>query len=553
MRLIMKKYKYTGIFLATSLLLMVLGCSKIFDVKPSEVTDISDNYNNFPQTRISLMGGNSALLRTVAPQMVVYNEARGDLLMATSSAGPDIIALDNQDVDASNIFVDPRPWYMIIMNCNDELSKLHGAIKNDPINFTAHDSLICYWETYATRAWCYLQLARMYKQVPYYRTTITSVGNLNYTMMTKEQLADTLLFDLNQFRNDVIVGGGMGNLANADAKTNRLRMTNYAVAMLKGECYMIKQDWPNANRNFREVIRNDLPVDGSTGAKLKNRITGSYFNKSAWTNIFDIPAFPSTEQTYVYLVSAGYDTKEKTNYLYNLFTPGAPAFNNIQPYQLQPSDYAITNWRSQRNYTIQNGKAVYDVGDLYRGYGASYRASYLTISSNNAISYAGYYVNKFRSNIASILLFRDAEVNLKWAEAINRVGYPDSAINIINPQNVSLTTYQTPFKSMIGIRGRVAVDSIAPIPNTLPLDERILRVENAIVDEYALECAFEGIRWQTLVRIAERRNDPAFLADKVARKYSDPAKAAAIRAKLMDPNNWYLTFPIDKLPTKYNF
>ena len=55
-----------------------------------------------------------------------------------------------------------------------------------------------------------------------------------------------------------------------------------------------------------------------------------------------------------------------------------------------------------------------------------------------------------------------------------------------------------------------------------------------------MELAFEGKRWFDLVRIAERRNDPAYLANKVAAKFSDPARAEMIRNKLMDPNNWYL-------------
>lgn len=40
-------------------------------------------------------------------------------------------------------------------------------------------------------------------------------------------------------------------------------------------------------------------------------------------------------------------------------------------------------------------------------------------------------------------------------------------------------------------------------------------VENMSIDEAGLELAFEGRRWSDLLRFALRRNDPAFLADKV--------------------------------------
>jgi hypothetical protein len=55
-----------------------------------------------------------------------------------------------------------------------------------------------------------------------------------------------------------------------------------------------------------------------------------------------------------------------------------------------------------------------------------------------------------------------------------------------------------------------------------------------------LELAFEGKRWFDLMRVARRRNDPMYLANKVAAKFSDPVQAEAIRNKLSNMQNWYL-------------
>jgi hypothetical protein len=59
-----------------------------------------------------------------------------------------------------------------------------------------------------------------------------------------------------------------------------------------------------------------------------------------------------------------------------------------------------------------------------------------------------------------------------------------------------------------------------------------------------LENGFEGTRWADLMRVALRRNDPAFLADKVYAKLlkDGTPNAAAVRAKLMNKANWYLPF-----------
>ena len=74
-------------------------------------------------------------------------------------------------------------------------------------------------------------------------------------------------------------------------------------------------------------------------------------------------------------------------------------------------------------------------------------------------------------------------------------------------------------------------------------EEVIEAVENLIIDEMALETAFEGSRFFDLMRVALRRQDPSFLAKKVANRkgYED----AALLNRLQNPSNWYF-----KLPTR---
>ena len=91
--------------------------------------------------------------------------------------------------------------------------------------------------------------------------------------------------------------------------------------------------------------------------------------------------------------------------------------------------------------------------------------------------------------------------------------------------------------------------------------QAIEAIENLIVDELALESAFEGNRFTDLVRVAERRGDKGaeWLALKIAlrdRRYNklkdDPsvredqinaAKASALYQKLLNKSNWYFSLP----------
>ena len=162
-------------------------------------------------------------------------------------------------------------------------------------------------------------------------------------------------------------------------------------------------------------------------------------------------------------------------------------------------------------------------------------------------------------------------VYLRYAEALNRAGYPQSAFTILK-----YGIYDKVLKDRVdtvelkqagdlvffdpeifryeegrysGIHSLGSGDSHANAFYTLPQPTEKLNtrqdtvayqiplVEDMIITEMALEGAFEGNRFNDLMRVALRRNDPAYLADPVSRR--NPA-SAALRQKLMDPKNWYL-------------
>ena len=70
-------------------------------------------------------------------------------------------------------------------------------------------------------------------------------------------------------------------------------------------------------------------------------------------------------------------------------------------------------------------------------------------------------------------------------------------------------------------------------------------VEDLIINEDGLEFAFEGTRFYDLMRVALRRNDPSYLADRIyGRRGTDHTAEmkSLIGVDLNNKANWYLNW-----------
>jgi hypothetical protein len=97
----------------------------------------------------------------------------------------------------------------------------------------------------------------------------------------------------------------------------------------------------------------------------------------------------------------------------------------------------------------------------------------------------------------------------------------------------------TRFTTLKDINGNDSiVTSTDPADLAAAKSDSILFVENSISDELALETALEGNRFHDLMRISRHRNDPTYLAKKVAAKH--PNNYNHYLNLLSDPQKWYL-------------
>lgn len=245
-------------------------------------------------------------------------------------------------------------------------------------------------------------------------------------------------------------------------------------------------------------------------------------------------------------------------------------------YQLRASSACRNIFESQQ-YTI-NLMAVPVSGDLRgRGITTDYGSYILRAADNDSEELTEAYVTKFNKLNASgsyyVPLSRAAKVYLRYAEAINRLGlhtmamavlkYGLNANVLINTNLISKnepiadfpftdfgqvnTTIASTFNSNGPLHSRGSGDADMNASYSIDIStgvDSLTDVENKIMTEYVLECAFEGGRFHDLMRISQYRQSPQYLATHVASKLAAVNGSSRSYSEwvawLSDRRNWYL-------------
>jgi hypothetical protein len=134
-------------------------------------------------------------------------------------------------------------------------------------------------------------------------------------------------------------------------------------------------------------------------------------------------------------------------------------------------------------------------------------------------------------NDACFLLYRTLPFYNVVMEIMNNMGMPYQALRHINGGDAG-SHAQSP-------REVAACMPFKLDPNG---DEPIKQVNAFILEEMAMEGAFEGLRWFDLVRFSKRPGYETWLADLVSQKYDDLIEREAVKSKLKDRNYWHFPY-----------
>ncbi|MDX2430003.1 MAG: RagB/SusD family nutrient uptake outer membrane protein, partial [Bacteroides sp.] len=458
--------------------------------------------------------GAMVTLQDIMPQLIMLDGLRSDQMDVTPNAGMYLREINNHTYTPANPLTDASELYKVIVDMNEVMLYLPKVAENDR-NFDPYIEYYFRGALIGMRSWAYLNIVRLYNEAAYIPDNLASLPeNLEQLILNKDDLLDTLINQITPYIHDDSDG--------SEKEEFRLDYFVNTKALL-GEIYLEKNDYANAATYLKlacESYGNFAPL---------YKVDKSY-KDAAWSTIF-----MSAESAFLENISTlPFNSREDQN------NPLASWMGHDFQYLVKPTEIMVDSFKAQI-------PPAGDVGDFYRGLGVTFGQDSLFQGRDTLFEY---YITKYAIVQADpfgtdIILSRAADLHLMLCEAYNRMGDEvsqgyalmllNAGVNKINPKPPEFSKW----RSNIGIRGRVYLTS-NEVAEEIIGEERTLIIEDLIMDERSLELAYEGKRFSDLVRVAERRGDPKYLADKVAAKFEGTAEYDAVHARMMNPDNWYL-------------
>lgn len=543
--------KYTPLFFALiAFILINTACEKMLDTDSEKIVLEPDHKLDSPDEIIYSMIGILSQLEKLSESYVLLGELRGDLMDASATADPAIREIYEFSVTSGNKYNNIENYYSIINDCNYLIQKIDTSIES-------HAEKVMYREfaaAKAIRAWTYIQMVLNYGTVQYIEEPILDVADAakDYPEYSMDELAPVLVAELEPFKDIPAVESiSLGE----DITTRNLF---FPVRFLLGDLYLWMGDYEQAAKEYHDLMQNQSRVITDTYRSEWDVINGvfvDYFDY--WSDIFDL-VDGDNEQISMLARSTEYGA-------------GAP-MDSITIYkQVLPSSVAIANWKKQVYFHSASAPNPGDLREVSsyttepRQYYDQETALFYELDEGVILKF----LNMSTETSSAVQVYRNGLLYLRFAEAVNRAGKPNAAFAVLkygmnritfesdsivpvkekysNPADSVFFPYlnftDPRFNDNIGVHsrgcGNTQFDNDYRIPSLASSGDSILYVEDLIMEELALETAFEGNRFHDLMRIALRRNSPSYLADKVSEKY-DEALKASIRTLLSDPSGWYI-------------
>lgn len=604
----MKKTSIIGITLSLVLCLVATSCADMFDIESSRVSiDHNDRLKSTADSVYSTIGL-VHLMQQVADRYVLLGEVRGDLLDVNESTKTSLRNLANFNFDDDNEYLQVRDYYAIINNCNYIIANMDTTLRsNNRLVMTdeyAAAVSVRAW-TYLQLAVNYGKVPFYTNPITTVAESEKDYPLYDVKQIAAELVPELRLFA--DYKMPAWTEVTVGMAKDAKILFPPIRPLIAEFELWSGQYMEASKDyyeWLTNNKEYtmqidaaHEIIYGLVPL-GDMQVDIRRMGGMTTIGNSTWDyqnflsrttcgyGLEAINALPmeasSEDGTVSEIGNLFYSGGESMPQL-----TGSAAWRSLgtsQPFIKGPADRTES---TDLSYAVQM-----DHGDS-RNEAVTERVS------SDEMEYE--YINKFvhSRTLADdgvnytvvtnyIILNRRALVYLRAAEAFNCLAaqmsdtetitfgsdivldrnkvalaafdFLKDGFNILFPKGDTQASDLRPYCLGVHSRGcgdvyldtalyvvsNVNVAEYAGKDTTaIAFNDTIDFIEDKIIDELALETAFEGNRFGDLIRFANHKSErgqdgPAFLAGKVAGRKGGSQRDENLYNKLLDTTNWYL-------------
>lgn len=455
--------------------LTVLGSSCV-DTEIDDALDYDDTYTNMEDADKHIIGVYSKFME-LAEQMVVLNEVRGDLMTITDNSSTYLQEVDAGVDDADNPYLLPTKYYAVINECNDCLSNFDKMLAHHDLSEDEYAER--YSDIAALRTYVYLQAAAQWGKVPYITEPIVTTDDMQAALQTAPwydidallpKLIETMegLPYLEPYEESPLVINTVSSTTGTSTSVDGQLLYYYFVhkKLLLADLYLWNGDYRKAATLYKEFMDQDsnlaetanyqrykctssstIAVEGAYGTYyqayfLRYQNPNVNANFTSWPNMFS-DQMSTTAAGYEWVWTITYPTGDQPAY------PFVDLFASVSDggsYQLRPSSACIHNFN--RTDLLRTNGAPYDP----RGEGATFNET-----NANGDTVCAKYLGLFDPTESykqegRWWLYRAAMVQLRFAECMNRLGYPGFALDFVSKGIAG--TYGTSYPSGITLNGK---------------------------------------------------------------------------------------------------
>jgi len=462
------------------LLVLSLALPSCSDADIDDALAYDDTYTNSEDADYHILGIYSQFMN-LAEQMVVLNELRGDLMTITPNANGYLQQVEANQYSSDNPYFSTQPYYNIIANCNDALVNFDKMLERHDLSQDEYAER--YSDVQAMRCYVYLQLAAQFGNVYYLDNSITNLSELQAYQATAKtigidellpKLIDCMekLPTLEDYEQSPLVLNGSSSVT-LDGQVLKHFFVNKKLVL--ADLYLWagrnRDDYRKAAAYYKEVMNKDADAAETqnslyyrcntftyTGSALPTSATQTSDNYCAgtlrykdqdersffttWPYMFK-DAVSAKPGMYEWIWTMTFTSKGKPQYPFiNLFESESMGGS----YQLRPSVNYIAE--TQRLDLLRNNGAPFDprgFGGLIEGTNDYAGATFRVDGTDTVCAKYLYLYDPSTPNekMGRLWLYRAGGLHLRFAEALNRAGYPDVAYGFLmgGPAGYFGTTY----------------------------------------------------------------------------------------------------------------